>query len=1481
MNKLIISALVIASSIIVILYTPNTEKIIVSGHSKDDSNLRFDQPDKAAQWLAQLRQSPKNTNPAQLNKKIKFEVDQKELSRKNNKATGDTSIPKFRFENLGPSNFGGRIRALIIDPNDSNRLLAGAVSGGIFRSNNAGQSWEATSDFLPTLAIGSMVLDPDNNNRVFAGTGEGFFNFDAARGAGIFVSEDFGESWNQLASTDNEDFYYVNRMVRIENSDVLLVATHSGIFRSDDLGQNWNEVSKYDTKGRGFVDLKLNPSNHNHLLASHFGFSNKILNLKINSPATISGDYLAIPADFGPEFSQTAISNELALVNDNVQPNNDGCSEITNNISGKVALIQRGACRFDLKVKNAQDAGAIAVIVYQSLPDDPFSMGGEDDGITIPSAMISLENGTAIAAENGVINASIQEIISEVLNTFLMQSSDAGLNWQILDSNNGLPELNVGRMEIGFGTDGVNYIAIANEDDSTRGLWRSAGLGDNYNKTQSNQNFIERQGWYDLAVAVHPGDSNTVFIGAIDQYKTTNAGATINQNSTWKFDSLTPIDINHISNYMHSDHHGYIFDPNDNTIQYIIQDAGIYKSLDNGDTFFSVNDGLSISQSYGIAVSPDGQQVISGTQDTGSQLYFGDSNAWLQWQGGDGGYSAWDQQNSSFIYGSNPGTNEDADFVLFGSSNEGKSISHFSLPDSDGALFIEPFALDPNNGNRLIIGTDNVFLTTNARSLNNATFIDITDTLNSGSVSALTFNQEISSQILVGMTSGNLYKIENIGSQNNLVDISPNGIGYITDIKIDSNDPSGNTIYIVRATYDSNRVLKSTNGGSSWTSLSGDLPDMPLYQITIDPIDPNRLYVGSELGLWTTYLDGGIIEWSRYHYGVAFNRVVDLEWHESDTLYVATHGRGTYRATRNALEISFRNFITKNGNIDNDGVIEDDGIIDAGENGTLMINIQNSSGFAISDAQISLIADDLMPNKTVNLSTIPADSSISIPLDISLGTGVSCLSTVDISTEIHYDNLSFSNEFNLLTASDIITSTSNFIANAEEADTQMDTTTLLGNSPWRRDSNSASSGTSSWFTSNENSYSDKSLISPWLVMNSGGNVLDFSLKYSTEGSPSQHWDGAVLEIREKGGLWSDIGHLSSIPYDGQISTNNTAQTRFTWSGSQNNWRDASVNLAETYKGKTIQFRFRMISDTNTAAIGFWVDDISLSNVIRKEQARCDEKVGLTGKIPANGYWYDQAKDGHGFVIEPVGFGNLYFSGFYTYDDLGNPEWYSSVTELKNGVLNIDFDADTLKKFIYDYDTNQNLPDPELTDGRLSIDFNSTTAASHNACQDDINRQDEFIAIAKWKINDQQGEWCIEPIIAEKSKQYTDISGNWYAGEQDSGWGLSLATAQSSIVSTLYYYDESGQPRWALGLQNDFKRGEEITIQMREFSGYSRLETPIGVTSTSIGSITANINNALGIIDIDATTSIDIEYQGVEGGQWIRNNIPMQILTKPN
>jgi len=82
-------------------------------------------------------------------------------------------------------------------------MYAGGVAGGVWKSTNAGASWTQLTDLgLPNLAVTSLVFDPGNTNTIYASTGEGFFNSDATRGAGIFKSTDAGVTWGQLASNE-------------------------------------------------------------------------------------------------------------------------------------------------------------------------------------------------------------------------------------------------------------------------------------------------------------------------------------------------------------------------------------------------------------------------------------------------------------------------------------------------------------------------------------------------------------------------------------------------------------------------------------------------------------------------------------------------------------------------------------------------------------------------------------------------------------------------------------------------------------------------------------------------------------------------------------------------------------------------------------------------------------------------------------------------------------------------------------------------------------------------------------------------------------------------------------------------------------------------------------------------------------------------------------------------------------------------------
>ncbi len=123
----------------------------------------------------------------------------------------------------------------------------------------------------------------------------------------------------------------------------------------------------------------------------------------INAPGSIAGDYVAAGAAFGPTLTTTGITGNIALANDGTGDTADGCEALTNGaqINGNIALMDRGSCSFTVKVKNAQNAGAIAAIVANNGGDAVIAMGGTDNTVTISSVFIGQSDGTTLKGELG------------------------------------------------------------------------------------------------------------------------------------------------------------------------------------------------------------------------------------------------------------------------------------------------------------------------------------------------------------------------------------------------------------------------------------------------------------------------------------------------------------------------------------------------------------------------------------------------------------------------------------------------------------------------------------------------------------------------------------------------------------------------------------------------------------------------------------------------------------------------------------------------------------------------------------------------------------------------------------------------------------------------------------------------------------------------------------------------------------------------
>ncbi|MEO9533408.1 MAG: T9SS type A sorting domain-containing protein [Crocinitomicaceae bacterium] len=187
----------------------------------------------------------------------------------------------YNWDHRGPFNVGGRTRAIALDVLDENIWLAAGVSGGIWRSTDAGATWTNTTDPLEMHSYNSLLQDtrPGHESTWYAGTGETYgivsqTSFEARfSGNGIMKSTDNGVTWNWLTSTQsntptthhvNGDMDFVWRMVidpTNTTEDVVLAAVYNGVKRSDDGGASWTDVlgfqqGGFSNPGSDFVEIE-------------------------------------------------------------------------------------------------------------------------------------------------------------------------------------------------------------------------------------------------------------------------------------------------------------------------------------------------------------------------------------------------------------------------------------------------------------------------------------------------------------------------------------------------------------------------------------------------------------------------------------------------------------------------------------------------------------------------------------------------------------------------------------------------------------------------------------------------------------------------------------------------------------------------------------------------------------------------------------------------------------------------------------------------------------------------------------------------------------------------------------------------------------------------------------------------------------------------------------------------------------------------
>ena len=176
----------------------------------------------------------------------------------------------------GPTNIGGRITDLAVDPTDANTAFAGTAEGGVLRTLDGGQHWTPLFDGMPTLSIGAVALDPANPAIVYAGTGEvnpGGGSV-AYGGAGIFRSTDHGDTWTLLGLANSGSIGRIRidpvdpqRIYVAVMGDLWEKGPDRGLYRTTDGGTSWQKVL-FVSDSTGVVDLVLRPDQPSTLLAA-------------------------------------------------------------------------------------------------------------------------------------------------------------------------------------------------------------------------------------------------------------------------------------------------------------------------------------------------------------------------------------------------------------------------------------------------------------------------------------------------------------------------------------------------------------------------------------------------------------------------------------------------------------------------------------------------------------------------------------------------------------------------------------------------------------------------------------------------------------------------------------------------------------------------------------------------------------------------------------------------------------------------------------------------------------------------------------------------------------------------------------------------------------------------------------------------------------------------------------------------------------
>ncbi len=186
----------------------------------------------------------------------------------------DSTFTNIKLRGIGPALMSGRIADIAIHPMDNSTWYVAVGSGGVWKTVNAGTTWEPVFDNESSYSIGCVTIDLKNTNTIWVGTGENVGGRHVGYGDGIYRSTDAGKSWKNMGLKKSEHISKI--IVHPENSNVVWVAAQGplwssggerGVYKTTDGGKNWKKVLG-DNEWTGATDLLIDPRNPDRLYAA-------------------------------------------------------------------------------------------------------------------------------------------------------------------------------------------------------------------------------------------------------------------------------------------------------------------------------------------------------------------------------------------------------------------------------------------------------------------------------------------------------------------------------------------------------------------------------------------------------------------------------------------------------------------------------------------------------------------------------------------------------------------------------------------------------------------------------------------------------------------------------------------------------------------------------------------------------------------------------------------------------------------------------------------------------------------------------------------------------------------------------------------------------------------------------------------------------------------------------------------------------------